>query len=289
MKAKLVEKFQRGQDPIKSMGLGYGSKRETIAWKVLEFIKSKGEEGASFTEIQKLAWMLGHPDRSEEDFYEKNEPTKWYPNAQRKTRGYWTTNFGAYSGRERRGLLDYYCKKNDKGKWVIARWPKPGENLIAEAVNFERGLDPKKAMDIGLYWKKDLEDLIAGLKKIGIKAKYKTSFTYGKGVYDFTLENLFDEEDEENINGYQLSYVTKKAAAEYLQDEEGWEPGFAVASEDGESLLDPTMSVNQVIRFFAKRLFGMSLKARIIGKQEELKKLMEIQEYLDSITPAHMR
>lgn len=160
---------------------------------------------------------------------------------------------------------------------------------INEVQNFERGLDPKRSMEVGLYWKKDLEDLIAGLKKIGIKAKYKTSFTYGKGVYDFDLENLFDEDDEERISYYQLSYVTKQAADEQLRDEEGWEPGFAVADEDGESLLEPTMSVNQTIKFFAKRLFGMSLKARIIGKQEELKRLMDIQEYLDSITLPYMR
>jgi hypothetical protein len=168
--------------------------------------------------------------------------------------------------------------------------PKPGENLIAEAMNFERGLDPKKAMDIGLYWKKDLKDLVEGLGKIGIKAKYKVSFTYGEGVFDFTLENLFDEEDEENIGGYQLSYVTKKAANKMIEEAgEPWEPGFAVSSEDGELLLDSTMNVNQVIKFFAKRQFGISLKARIIAKQKELDKLKDIQIYLDSITLPYMR
>jgi len=290
MKAKLVnEKFKRGQDPIKSMGLGYGKKREGTSWKILEFIRSKGEEGASFTEIQKFAWLLGHPDKSEEDFYEKNEPTKWYPNAQRKTRGYYSTNLGAYGGRiPRRGLLDYYCKKNDKGKWVIARWPEPGENLIAEAVNFERGMDPKKAMDVGLYWKKDIKDLIEGLKKIGIKAKATENHNYSGPVFDFDLENLFDENDEENIGGYHLSYITRKAAEGEGGAEEGWEPGFDVQSDDGELLINTT-NVNQLIKFFAKRQFGMSLKARIIAKQKELDKLKEIQEYLDSITLPYLR
>jgi hypothetical protein len=161
---------------------------------------------------------------------------------------------------------------------------------INEIQNFERGLDPKKAMNIGLYWKKDLKDVVEGLKKIGIKAKFGTSHTYGEGVFDFDLINLFDEEDEENIGGYQLSYVTKKTA-ERIREEEGetWEPGFAVLSEDGELLLNPTMSVNQVIKFFAKRLFGMSLKARIIAKQKELDRLKEIQEYLDSLTLPYLR
>jgi hypothetical protein len=155
---------------------------------------------------------------------------------------------------------------------------------INEVQNFERGLEPKESMDIGLYWKKHISDVITGLKKIGIKAKVEQSHTYGEGVFDFTLENLFDEEDEENIGGYQLSYVTKKTA-ERIREEEGepWEPGFAVSSEDGELLLDSTTSVNQVIKFFAKRQFGMSLKARIIAKQHELNKLNAIQVYLDSL------
>jgi hypothetical protein len=131
---------------------------------------------------------------------------------------------------------------------------------------------------------------VEGLKKIGIKAKFGTSHTYGEGVFDFDLTNLFDEEDEENIGGYQLSYVTKKAADKMREEEEEpWEPGFAVATDEGDMALNPTMSVNQVIKFFAKRLFGMSLKARIIAKQKELDKLNDIQAYLDSITLPHMR
>lgn len=161
--------------------------------------------------------------------------------------------------------------------------------MINEVQNFERGLDPKKAMDIGLYWKKDIKDFIDGLKKIGIKAKAESSDSW-PGVYDFILENLFDEEDEENINGYQVSYVTKKAAEKYTEEEgDGWEPGFIVSGEDGELLLEATMNVNQVIKFFAKRLFGLSLKSRIIVKQKELNKLKEIQEYLDSITLPYLR
>jgi hypothetical protein len=40
--------------------------------------------------------------------------------------------------------------ENSKGEWVLGRMPKSGENLIAEVMNFERGLDPKSAMDIGI-------------------------------------------------------------------------------------------------------------------------------------------
>ena len=76
---------------------------------------------------------------------------------------------------------------------------------VNEIQNFERGLDPKKSMDIGLYWKKDIKDLIEGLKKIGIKAKAVENHHYSGPVFDFEIENSFDEDDEEKIGGYHLS------------------------------------------------------------------------------------
>ena len=164
--------------------------------------------------------------------------------------------------------------------------------IVNEVQNFERGLDPKQAMDIGLTYKKQIRDLIEGLKKIGIKAKAEQSHNYAAGIFDFELENLFDEADEENIAGYQLAYTTKKAA-----EDEGWAEeskrknyyGFTVASNDGDPIIESTTNVNQVIKWFAKRLFGMSLKARIIAKQKELDKLKDIEIYLDSITLPYLR
>ena len=159
---------------------------------------------------------------------------------------------------------------------------------VNEVQNFERGLDPKKSMDIGLYWKKDIKDLIEGLKKIGIKAKAVENHHYSGPVFDFEIENLFDEDDEENIGGYHLSYITKKAAEGEGGDEEGWEPGFDVQSDEGGLLLNTT-NVNQVIKFFAKMQFGMSLNARIVNKEKELNRLKEIKEYIDSITIPYLR
>ncbi len=144
MRAKTVnEDFKRGQEPLKALGLSYGSKLNTLAWKILEFIGSKGKEGASFTEIQKFAWLRTHPDKTEKDFYEKEEPTKWNPKPSRKTRGYFSVELLSWEGGGRKGLLSF-CHKNEKGKWVLDRMPKPGENLVAEAMNFECGLDQRK-------------------------------------------------------------------------------------------------------------------------------------------------
>ena len=70
--------FKRHQEnSIKSLGLGYGDKLKTNAWKILEFIKSKGEEGASGIEIQKFDWILS--GKSEKDFYKKKPDVvhKW--------------------------------------------------------------------------------------------------------------------------------------------------------------------------------------------------------------------
>lgn len=164
--------------------------------------------------------------------------------------------------------------------------------IVNEVQNFERGMDPKEAMDIGLTYKKHIRDLIEGLKKIGIKAKAEQDEHYASGVFNFELENLFDKDDEENIVDYQLTYITKKAA-----EEEGWAEesnwknyyGFTVASNDGDPIVEPTINVNQIIKWFAKQLFGLSLKARIIAKQKELDRLNEIKIYLDSLNPSYLR
>ena len=137
MRAKFVfEKFKEESDPIKDLGIGY-KKRVigSMTWKLLEFIKSKGEEGASLTEIQYYIWteLEGHdPD----EFWEKRESygynpktEKSYPVKLRKTRGHWNTQlFGGpyYHG----GILHRFCKKNpDNRKWVFVRFPKPNERL----------------------------------------------------------------------------------------------------------------------------------------------------------------
>ena len=142
MRARYInEKFTIQSDPIHDMGIGY-SKRviNSTSWKVLEFIESKGEEGASLKEIQHFIWVELY-GRSEESFEEKQKI--WVYNHKttlndirtaRKTRGYWNTNLlggGTYRKgtgyKHHGGLLHMYCKKNEKGKWILVKKPEPGE------------------------------------------------------------------------------------------------------------------------------------------------------------------
>jgi len=109
------------------------SKKDTKAWKILEFIGSKGEEGVGLTEIQHFIWtkLDGY---SEEDFQRKEKARVYSRNGSfrntelRVTRGHWCTAlYGGYYYHT--GLLNEYCKKNDKNKWVLDHMPKPKENI----------------------------------------------------------------------------------------------------------------------------------------------------------------
>jgi hypothetical protein len=128
------EKFTEESDPIKDMNIGYGKKALTNAFKILQFIASKKEEGASFTEIQHFIWvdLQGY---DEKEFWEKEyvqgynyKTNQTYQSSLRKTRGHWNT--ALYGGSQFIGLLHQYCKKNEKRKWVLIKWPKPGENIF---------------------------------------------------------------------------------------------------------------------------------------------------------------
>ena len=134
----MPKEFKRGRDPVKSLGLGYGNKPETKAWKILEFIKSKGEEGASLTEIQYYIWT--ELQGKDPDEFWKSSSEKWgyagdsyrnYPyNKTRATRGHWNT--ALYGGLNYPGLLNKFCKKNPvTKKWVLERMPKPGESIFS--------------------------------------------------------------------------------------------------------------------------------------------------------------
>ena len=140
MRAKFVfEKFKEESDPIKDLNIGYPEKQiNTKSWKILKFIESKGEEGASLKEIQYFIWteLSGYSDKS---FWEKNKlrpnQYKYGANLQRKTRGFWNTNLLGSGGpyyRGKPGLLHKYCKKSEvTHKWVLERMPKPNEKFYS--------------------------------------------------------------------------------------------------------------------------------------------------------------
>jgi UDP-N-acetylmuramoylalanine--D-glutamate ligase len=69
----MINEFKRGgiESAKKSIGIGYGNKMETKSWKILDFIKSFGEEGVRMTEIQKYIFVELN-DNSEEQFNRKD-------------------------------------------------------------------------------------------------------------------------------------------------------------------------------------------------------------------------
>jgi len=127
MRAQFVfEKFKEETDPIKDMGIGYGKKGETTAFKILLFLQDKGEEGATVQEIQHFI-LVDLYGMSEEDFWKKDY------RGGRSTRGYWVGGIYGSADRKKhvRGLLYTYCEKNPKTKkWVLQRLPKPGEHIF---------------------------------------------------------------------------------------------------------------------------------------------------------------
>jgi len=128
------EKFTEDSDPISDMNIGYPARQiNTMSWKILKFIESKGEEGAGLTEIQYYIWteLEGHDKKS---FWEKGPSRPRGHGDQsplRRTRGHWTTNlFGGPNYHE--GLLNKYCVKNPKNKkWVLKRLPRPNEKFYS--------------------------------------------------------------------------------------------------------------------------------------------------------------
>lgn len=127
MRAKFIfEKFEEDSDPIRTMNIGYPQRTiNSMSWKILEFIKSKGEEGASLKEIQYFIWVENGNDPKkffEKSYYDYRTPP------QRKTRGYWNTSLLG-SGYAHEGLLHKFCYKNENKRWIFKRFPKPGENF----------------------------------------------------------------------------------------------------------------------------------------------------------------
>ena len=143
MRAKFVnenithfKKPNSEEDFKKNLDIGYGNKPKFKAWKVLEFIRSKGEEGIGLQEIQEYIYFdLNKAPYGKDWFYEK-DPIKYYSGVKygggRQSRGYWCTNLYGANSRwsESSGLLTKYCHKNKNGKWVLDRMPKPGENIF---------------------------------------------------------------------------------------------------------------------------------------------------------------
>jgi len=128
MKAQFVfEKFTEESDPIKDMDIGYSERMmNSMSFKILKFIESKGKDGAGLTEIQYYIWTELEGHDPQEFWFSYHNYTNDY---KRKTRGHWTTNLYGTPSAGHIGLLHKFCEKNQNGKWVLKRFPNPREKF----------------------------------------------------------------------------------------------------------------------------------------------------------------
>lgn len=104
--------------------------RNTKAFKVLEFIAESGDEGVRFTDIQEFICCELN-DYTKEEFEEKTK-CKWNNSTPaRNTRGYWCD--ALYNCNGRKGILNEYCYKNDKGRWVLDYFPSSREPIFKQS------------------------------------------------------------------------------------------------------------------------------------------------------------
>jgi len=166
---KEAQGFQRGMDPKASMRIGLVSKRvfdsdeEIIKW-ILQFPKIVTEgtldkwdpenmKGTYSEEYRKNFWNF----KEEKDF-SKLRMVKWI-----KSNIFMRTKYGEYDLglKECKQIADIVCERIYKNK-------------INEAQEFQRGIDPKASMKIGMpTWETLKEgDLIFVPKKVGLKKDY---------------------------------------------------------------------------------------------------------------------
>ena len=108
------------------------TKRKTVSYQVLKFIESKGEEGVGLTEIQDFIYFEIHGNDRETDDYFYSKTTDGYTGkpSGRKSRGYWNTQlYGGGDSGTSIGLLKKWCRRNEKGKWVLDKLPIGKENI----------------------------------------------------------------------------------------------------------------------------------------------------------------
>ena len=149
--------------------------------------------------------------------------------------------------------------------------------MKAKPVNFERGQDPKTAMNVGMTAERRLEKLSEILEKFGIEIEWTQSYNYGPGAYDISITGT-DELADENL---QIMYFTD----ELSQKEFDVDGGYSIASEMGEELIDysdvshdPTLLIKKLLEMKYGDL--SSIKAKRIAIDHQLKKLKEVEKYL---------
>jgi len=150
---------------------------------------------------------------------------------------------------------------------------------VNEAMNFERGLDPKESMNIGIKNNAKLVKTVflQKLNAIGINPKWKDSKTYNGDIYEIEIPQRSD---------LFITYATDEAA-QGEWDEPG---GFWIQDNEGDKwYLDPTHSIEKVVKKIINLVYGSpasiekkikQIPIKIQKLEKELEALQKIKESL---------
>lgn len=154
---------------------------------------------------------------------------------------------------------------------------------VYEDVDFQRGKDPKRAMDIGLTPKRKLDALKEELNKFGITMTWHPDRNQGEGFYYMIFDDdKFGSPGELTSLNLQAGYITDEAAmAEY--DMSG---GFWLAYGDGSRIIDideVNHDSNNFIKVLLKEKYDESnLDREIKVLKSQLEELEKVKSFLDN-------
>jgi len=189
MRAKTIyetQNFTRGLDPKEAMGIGL---QKQIIKALLSLQSENGIGSINFMQNRNIAWLEVTDYNADIDtflkYIYKNFKIDFFSDTQqkniRKTFGHWSCKFYLIIKPEYKELF-----KN-------AFTP---EGFIKESYNFERGLDPKDAMNIGkkaidlLFYKKTLTELETySANQISLHFFHSDNTIYAYALYN-TFQNL---------------------------------------------------------------------------------------------------
>jgi hypothetical protein len=120
----------------------------------LRYIYDAGEEGRSYTEIQRFYYELEGKTRDRDEYTEKpgggwdsEKVNREYNSTKDRGIGATMLSGGDYRGLQT-GILHAFCTKNDKGKWILS------DRKLISIFNFTDAGDEddmKLVRDLGLF------------------------------------------------------------------------------------------------------------------------------------------
>lgn len=149
---------------------------------------------------------------------------------------------------------------------------------INEVQNFERGIDPKNAMDIGMTPKRIVQQFSDSLKKFGIENTAMKSHNYNNDIFDIN----FPEGPYPFI-----SYASDKAAQEeWGTEDEPQKGGFVIYNKSGDDVLfGPSHDMAKIIKKIVVAKYGSleKIKEKIQKLQISLNQLEELKNLMSKL------